>query len=135
MEVSANEMITKINNNLITNEKSICPVFGAVKRKVKKISDRVSDNAYITITTLDRLILYRFDDYSSYVEYFTFDTLIMGDVDKTSGGQYIAELSFLTEKGTRDICLIFSSAVKGKNFPNQAMNAEFLYKMLDSKIK
>lgn len=134
MEITAAEMNEKLNNYLLEGEKSICPVFGSVKRKSKKLYGPVSDYAYMTVTTADRLLLYRFDMYSSYVEYYTFDTLMMGDVSSTGSGQYIAELSFLTEKGTKDLCLIFSSTVKGGGFPKQPMNADFMCRLLNSKI-
>ncbi len=134
MEVSEKEMIRTLTNSLITNEKLMYPVFGAIRKKQSKVTGRPNDFAYIALTNLDRLLLYRFDQFSSFMEYYTFDTLIMGDVSKTNLGQYIVELSFLTDKGTKDITLVFSSSVKGFDFPHQEVNSELLYTEIDMKI-
>ncbi len=127
-------MLRRLSNCLITNEKLIYPVFGAVKRQQAKLSSKAADMAYIALTSLDRLLLYRFDEYSSYVEFYTFDTLMMGDVSATGSGQYIIELSFLTEKGTKDIQIVYPSKVNGRDFPHQEINASLLYTEIDMKI-
>ena len=134
MEVSEKEMMQRLSNCLIGDEKLVYPVFGAVKRQSNKITGKVSDFAYISLTTLDRLLLYRFDEFSSYVEYYTFDTLIMGDVSQPGAGQFLVELSFLTEKGTKDLTIVFAAKVKGRDFPGQEVNAELLYTEIDMKI-
>ena len=134
MEVSEKEMIRTLTNCLIANEKLIHPIFGAVRRQSNKVSGRANDFAYIAMTSLNRLLLYRFDQFSSYAENYSFDTLIMGDVSKTDLGQYIVELSFLTEKGTKDLTLVFSATVKGFDFPHQDINSELFYTTIDLKI-
>ena len=134
MEVTATEMNDTLNAYLITNEKSICPVLTMIRKNTKYINKASSEFAYVTVTTLDRIIIYHFDEFASYCEYFTFDTLIMGDVSKTAAGQYIIELSFLTEKGTRTVNMSVPPKVQGRDFPDQGRNAEFLYMFLDKKM-
>ncbi len=134
MEISAGEMNATLNSYLITNEKSISPVLGMIKKNTKNYMKASSEFVYVTVTTLDRIILYHFDEYSSYCEYFTFDTLIMGDLQRSASGMYSIELSFLTEKGTRTVNMSVPAKVQGRDFPNQGMNAEFMYQFLDSKM-
>ena len=78
MEVTATEMNDTLNAYLISGEKSICPVLSMIKKNTKYINKAASEFGYVTVTTLDRIIIYHFDEYASYCEYFTFDTLIMG---------------------------------------------------------
>ena len=134
MEISEKEMLSRLSTLLLSDEKLIYPVFGAVKRQSNKVGSKAVDMAYIALTSLDRLILYKFDGFSSYNEYYTFDTLIMGDVSSTNSGQYMIELSFLTEKGTKDLNIVFPSKVNGRDFPQQEINSELLFTEIDMKI-
>ena len=134
MEISESSMTKALLPLLISGEMSLCPVLAAVKCETRRVGGRTSEFAYATVTNYDRLILYRFDEYSSHIEYYTLDTLIYSDLGTSGNGQYIAEFSFLTEKGTKDIYMTFMPEIKGNAFPHQNANAKYMYELLQSKI-
>ena len=130
MEISNTAMKNAFRPLLLEDEKSMCPVFAMVKRQSQKITHNASEYAYITITSKGRLILYRFDDHSSYNEIYLLSTLMYGEVSQMQSGNYIAELSFLTDNGQKDINISFMPTVKDKDLPNQEKNSAKLYTLL-----
>ena len=68
MEISESTMTKSIMPLLISGESSLCPILAAVKCESKRVGGRTSEYAYVTVTNYDRIILYRFNEYSSYVE-------------------------------------------------------------------
>ncbi|MBQ3842085.1 MAG: hypothetical protein II820_05300 [Ruminiclostridium sp.] len=133
MDVSESAMTKALMPLLISGEMSLCPVLATVKCETRRVGGRTSEFAYVTVTNYDRLIMYRFDEYSSHVEYYTFDTVIYSELSTSGNGQYIAEFSFLTEKGKKDIYMTFMPQIKGNAFPHQNKNAQFLYEFLSGK--
>ena len=134
MEISESTMTKSIMPLLISGESSLCPILAAVKCESKRVGGRTSEYAYVTVTNYDRIILYRFNEYSSYVEYYTLDTVMYSDFNDSGKGQYIIEFSFLTEKGTKELYLTFSDEVRGGGFPHQRPNAIYLFELLKSKM-
>lgn len=132
MEISESAMTKSIMPLLISGEMSLCPILATVKCETRRMGGRTSEYAYATVTNYDRLILYRFNEYSSYVEYYTFDNVMYSDFSVSGNGQYIVEFSFLTEKGTQDLYMTFLPEIKGA-FPHQKANAVYMFELLKTK--
>ena len=138
MEVNETEMKNALRPLLNEEEKSLCPVFGMVRKNVKRMSHAASEFAYMTITSKGRFIMYRFDTNTSYTEIYLLSTLIFGELHKTSNtGIYAAELSFLNEKGQqRDVNISIEPLPNGRAYalPNQSRNADKLFSILQKLI-
>ena len=130
MEVNEKSMKEALATLLTNDEKSLCPVYGTIKKKTTKMSQSTSESCYVTITNKGRLVIYRFDDHSSRPEIHEFVTLIFGEADVTQQGQYIANLEFLTDAGSAEVNITFSPVIKNKDFPKQEKNSEKMYKLL-----
>ncbi|MBQ9383793.1 MAG: hypothetical protein IJT87_06115 [Ruminiclostridium sp.] len=130
MEVNEKSMKEALATLLTNDEKSLCPVYGMIKKKVSKMTHTTSEYCYITITNKGRLVMYRFDDHTSRPEIHEFITLTFGEADVTQQGLYIANLEFLTDSGAAEVNFTFQPVVKDKDFPKQEKNSEKLYKLL-----
>lgn len=134
MEVNETAMFNSLRPLIQEGEKILCPVFGMVNKQVKRMTNASSEFAYITVTSKGRLVLYRFDNYTSYTESYLLSTVIFGELHKTqTTGVYAAELSFLDEKGQqKDLNLSVEPQPKGRahELPDQSKYAEKLFNIL-----
>lgn len=130
MVINDRTMNDSLKTLLKLEEKSLCPVFGMIKKKVQRMTHTTSEYAYITLTNKGRLVIYRFDEHSSRAETYEFITLTFGETSITQQGQYIVSLEFLTDTGTADVNFSFAPVVKDKELPHQTKNAEKMFRLL-----
>ncbi len=134
MDVNKDTMMKCLKPLVEDEEKIICPVFGMVRKNVKRMTNATSEYAFITITSKGRLLLYRFDQSTSYTETYNLSTIIFGELHKLqSSGVYAAELSFIDDKGMqKNVYFSVDPTPKGRAFelPNQKKYADKMFAIL-----
>ncbi|MBR5087954.1 MAG: hypothetical protein IK093_00855 [Ruminiclostridium sp.] len=134
MDVNKDTMMKCLRPLVEDEEKIICPVFGMVKKNVKRMTHSTSEYAFITITSKGRLLLYRFDQSTSYTETYNLSTIIFGELHKLqNSGVYAAELSFIDDNGMqKDVNFSVDPTPKGRAFelPNQMKYADKMFAIL-----
>lgn len=132
MELSQKEMMSCLNPLMMENEKPLCPVYASIKQKSVHIRSSTGLYAYVTYTDKNRLVLYLFDQFSSHSEIYLMSDLLTGNVEQLSQGQYLIELSFITDVGSVDINMTIFPEVKNRDFPKQKKNLNLFAKLLNA---
>ncbi len=130
MEINHEEMISSLKPLLMPEEICACPVFATIKKNSTYIRNNTSEFTYATCTNKVRMLLYRFDKFSSHKEIYMLGDIIDGDVIKMQSGIYVADLTFIADVGTSRLQMSFDPNFDHVRFPKQAKNSELMYKIL-----
>lgn len=119
---------------LAEGEQSLCPVYGVFKQTGFFASNAVVYPAYITCTNFNRLLAVRYylmaNDWSQ--ETYILPSAQKLRVKKNLFGQYICEADFIVNGKKERLKFQVAPKIMGSKFPDQQINSDMLFSILET---
>lgn len=128
--VNTEKMTAALSPALLLGEKSLCPVYAAIRRDGFHIRYNYTDFTYATITDMNRLIIYRFRFFYKDLKAYDLKDVHVSRHGKGMLGQYYIDLNTSGSSGYEHILMYLNPKDVGSALPDQGINAETFYMLL-----
>ncbi len=128
--VNEEKIAEALSPAMLPGEKSLCPIYAAIRREGFHLRYNYTDYKFATITDMKRLLIYRFRLYYKDLKAYELENVHVLRHGKGIFGQYYIDFNVSGASGFQHILMYLNPKDVGDALPDQGINAETFYLLL-----